>query len=299
MLSDRPYVRGDYPRETTSASTWLICAIAGAFVLQFAADFRLFSPAAGLAHQFALSVDGLSAGRLWTPLTFWLLHSTGNLFHVSLVLLGLFLMGRELTDMLGTKRFLAVFAGSILTGALFWIALNWRHGGELIGSTAALYGMVAVFALLQPNREVSFLAFFFFPVTFRLKQLALALLLADTLALVLVNALGQPLPFAYAPSAHLGGMLTGWAYYRLFHAPERRKQRVPRDNPREYALAEAARSSDAKSAAVAQVPGRSPADLRAQVDRILDKINSEGLGALTPGERRILEDAKAQLKRRP
>ena len=39
-------------------------------------------------------------------------------------------------------------------------------------------------------------------------------------------------------------------------------------------------------------------DLRAEVDRILDKINSAGFGALTPDERQILDEAKDLLSRR-
>jgi hypothetical protein len=38
--------------------------------------------------------------------------------------------------------------------------------------------------------------------------------------------------------------------------------------------------------------------LRAEVDRILDKINSEGFSALTPDERQILDEAKDLLSRR-
>ena len=39
-------------------------------------------------------------------------------------------------------------------------------------------------------------------------------------------------------------------------------------------------------------------DLKVEVDRILDKINSEGFGALTPDEKRLLDSAKDLLSRR-
>jgi hypothetical protein len=39
-------------------------------------------------------------------------------------------------------------------------------------------------------------------------------------------------------------------------------------------------------------------DLRAEVDRILDKINSDGFGALTADEKRLLDDARDLLSRR-
>ena len=39
-------------------------------------------------------------------------------------------------------------------------------------------------------------------------------------------------------------------------------------------------------------------NLRAEVDRILDKINSQGFGALTAEEKRILDEARDLLSRR-
>jgi hypothetical protein len=39
-------------------------------------------------------------------------------------------------------------------------------------------------------------------------------------------------------------------------------------------------------------------DLRAEVDRILDKINSQGFGALTNEEKRLLDEARDLLSRR-
>jgi hypothetical protein len=38
-------------------------------------------------------------------------------------------------------------------------------------------------------------------------------------------------------------------------------------------------------------------DLRVEVDRILDKINSEGFGALTQEEKRLLDEARDLLSR--
>ncbi|MEO5960708.1 MAG: DUF6576 domain-containing protein, partial [Opitutaceae bacterium] len=41
-----------------------------------------------------------------------------------------------------------------------------------------------------------------------------------------------------------------------------------------------------------------PREVRAEVDRILDKINSHGFGALTADEKRVLDGAKDLLSRR-
>ena len=45
-----------------------------------------------------------------------------------------------------------------------------------------------------------------------------------------------------------------------------------------------------------EVPTRE--ELRAEVDRILDKINSDGFGALTADEKQLLDDARDVLSRR-
>ena len=50
--------------------------------------------------------------------------------------------------------------------------------------------------------------------------------------------------------------------------------------------------------AAAGAPTRTPAELRAEVDRVLDKISAHGLGALTLDERRTLDEAKHLLNGR-
>ena len=298
MLSDRSYMRGDYRPERTSIVTWLMCALAGAFVLEFAADSRWSSIGPQFAGYLALTIEGLAAGHIWTIATHWLVHSTSNLLHIGLVLLVLFLVGRELADELGPKRFLAAFISSVVGGALVWIAANWRTGGELIGTTAGIYGLVTIFALRHPQREVTFLLFFFFPVAFRFRQFLVAMIALETAAFALIHITGQQLPFAYAPSAHLGAMLAGWLYFRLressaIHQTKRLRGR---------ALAPTASAGPAADEPGAGSPSRqqspSPEELRREIDRILDKISSHGLAALTPEERRRLDNARDLLNRR-
>jgi hypothetical protein len=50
-------------------------------------------------------------------------------------------------------------------------------------------------------------------------------------------------------------------------------------------------------APAARLAPNARAGVRAEVDRILDKINSHGLGALTIAEKRVLDEAKDLLSR--
>ena len=53
----------------------------------------------------------------------------------------------------------------------------------------------------------------------------------------------------------------------------------------------------ASEPASANLPPARP-DIRVEVDRILDKINSHGLAALTADEKQILDEAKKAIPRR-
>ena len=300
MLSDRPYMRGDYPREKTSALTWLICSVIAGFVLQLAAGASWLGGAAAIDEQFALSVSGLRAGRVWTLLTHGFLHDPRYFFHALVSVVMLFLLGRELVPVLGTRRFLGLFAGATAAGGLGWTAVHWRMGGlqTHVGAIAAVDAMLIVFACFFPNRPIDFLLFFV-PVSVRPKYLAWAVLGLALFGLFFFELRDIPQPFGrfvIASSAHLGGMAAGWIYFRFVHgAPWRRAAGRAEFEP---ARLPARRNVENSAEVVPAAPVESREDLRARIDRILDKINSHGIGSVTPAERRLLDEAKDLLSRR-
>lgn len=296
MLSDRHSPRAASTREKTSALTWLLAALVGAFALELVLASSWFNVSGQLRQGLAVSPAGLAGGRVWTLATYWLLHSATNFFHIGLVLAGLYVFGRELEPALGARRFVALFAGSVLLGGVFWTAVHWQQDGLLLGSTAGLCGLLVLYAVLFPDREFGFLLFFFFPVTLRPGHLVLGLFVLDLFAFGFYEILGNPPPFAYAPSAHLGGMMAGWLYYRCVHlAGCRFLGRGP-------ALDAPTGANRARPAEPPPPPAHDAshrrANLRADVDRILDKINSDGLASLSVDERRVLDEAKEALGRR-
>ena len=130
----------------------------------------------------------------------------------------------------------------------------------------------------------------------RPKHLALGLLVIDLFAFGFYEILGNPPPFAYAPSAHLGGMMAGWIYYRFVHRSEWRAF-GPRVAPETPPWLNRARPTEPTAPPPPDESTRR-ASLRAEVDRILDKINSHGFAALSVDERRLLDEAKDVLSRR-
>jgi len=298
MLSDRPYMRESRPGgNATSVLVWLICAIVAGYVLQNI--FLLLLHAGPVVESlFALSAASLRAGHVWTLVTYSFLHNPDNLLHIICNVLALYFLGRELLPLLGPNRFLGLYFSGVILGGLLWSAVNWHTHGIVIGASAGVMTLLIVFACFYPNQDVTFLLFFVLPVTMKPKYLALGCVAIDLFGCIFYEVMGNPSPLGFAHSAHLGGMAAGWLYFRFVHsAPPWRETLGSRANielPRW--MKRAPPGAAPRPAYRVNIGNRQ--DLRAEVDRILDKINSKGFGALTPDEKRLLDEAKDSLSRR-
>lgn len=296
-------MRGEYRRETTSALTWLLSALTAGFVVQLAVGFW-----AGLAGDRLEAIAGLSTASVkasWgaTLLSHGMLHSTRFILHGLANGLLIYFLGRELVPLLGARRFVGLFLTANLVGALGWLALHWQRPGDVhLGVTAGVCGLLVVFAAFNPQQRVDFLLFFLWPVTLKTKHIVMTWLALDLAGLFLHELPATPLPFglSLAHSAHLGGMFAGLVYFRFIHHA---RWFNPLDREESAGLAwltrRAAPSAEPPPASLEQSPpALAPADLRVEVDRILDKITSQGLASLTPFERRLLDEARHNLPRR-
>jgi len=290
-------MRDDYSRRTTSVLVWLLSSLIAGFAVQLAFH-ELLGDRADLAFDrlLALSVESLKSGHVWTLFTYSFLHDTGGLIllHLLFNCLGLWFLGRELLPLLGSRRFVGLWFGAIVLGGSLWAATNWRTGGEVIGASAGVAGLLVAYGCINPNQRLTLLLFFI-PVTVVAKYLVLTSLVIDLLGFVFFEVLGRASPLGWAHSAHLGGMAAGWLYFRHVHV---REWKTP-DAPTEMELPKWFKR--AKEAAVPapafKVNLTSRENLRAEVDRILDKINSEGFGSLTPSEKQVLDDARDLLSK--
>lgn len=312
MLSDRSYMRDDYPRQTTSVVTWLLCVTATGFILQHVFLKWLGVPVYRSFIDFVgLTPDGLLAGKIWTLATYALLHSPGNFLHLLGNMLGIYFIGRIILPLLGPKKFVWLYAGGVITGGLFWALMNSSSAYPLLGASAGVAAILVFFAALDPNRPISVLLFFILPVSVKPKWLVFFLLAFD-----LLGFFASELPTGsgiggIAHSAHLGGYALGWLFFRYVHVgswsgfgsgetsielpgwlKRSSKKSAPSGSYKVNVGGGPASPGASKSTAARHV------DLRDEVDRILDKINVEGFGALTDEEKRVLDRAKDRLNRR-
>ena len=284
-------MRSDYEQPKISILVRLIIAIVVTFIVQ-TVFLRWFGAGQGFMSAFAVTIDGIQSGKVWTLLTYSFLHSPSNLLHIVGNLLGLYFIGRVLLPMMGDKRFLYFFGTAILAGGLLWTATHWINGANsvLIGASAGVTGLFIIFASLYPNREITFLLFFIIPVSLKPKYMAYALIGLNLLGFLFYEIMGAVSPFGLAHSAQLGGMMTGWLYFRYVHSGKL--------SDSSFELPKWAQKPPPTVSPKYKVNVGNKADLKAEVDRILDKINSKGFGSLSAEEKKVLDDARDNMSRR-
>lgn len=292
MLSDRSYMRTPSTERGTSAQVWLISSVIAGYVLQLFFQLLEARPGPDLLQRVALSEFSLRELRLWTLLTHGWVHDTHNILPIILVVTGLIFLGGELLKSMTPRSFLVLYGASIVTGGLFWSVIHWKTGGVLAGATAGICGLLAYYAWLKPEIELRFLLFFFIPITIRPKIFVVALASVSVVASYFYEIYHAVAPFAYAPSSHFGGLFAGWLYFRLSqggigHFFRRRgANSASRSNLRQ------AMSTVESSQPIPLTPNQQRELLRAEVDRILDKINTTGLNSLSRDEKEKLNQAK-------
>ena len=292
MLSDRSYMRAPSTERGTSAHVWLISSVIAGYVLQLFFQFLQARPGPDLFQRVALSGFSLRELRLWTLLTHAWVHDTHNILQIIMVVAGLILLGGELLKSMGPRAFLILYGCSIITGGLFWSVVHWQTGGVLAGATAGICGLLAYLAWLKPEIEFRFLFLFFIPVSIRPKTFVIALASVSLVGSAFYEIYGAVAPFAYAPSSHFGGLFAGWLYFRLSQGSIGRFFKSRSAHPASLSARNQGLQTTEDPEPTTLTPTKQREHLRAEVDRILDKINSTGLNSLSRDEKEKLNQAK-------
>jgi len=118
-------------------ATWILAAaMLGFFALQRALGAVDSTP--GLIHMGALYRPRVADAELWRLISCAFLH--GGVAHLLFNLAALLLFGMQLERMVGTARYLLIYAGSTIGGSLLSLALN---RGFSVGASGALWGLMA------------------------------------------------------------------------------------------------------------------------------------------------------------
>ncbi len=305
-LADRNYMRdqtGGHSGAIPPLPAWFVILAVNivVFVVQNSGGLDLYR---SFTEYGALSLDGLKHGYVWQLFTFQFMH--GGLTHLLVNSFVLYSFGRPLESLLGKRIFLGLYLLSGFVGGVVQILLGLcspQFGGAMVGASAGICGLVAAFALLNP--ESTIYLFFILPIR---AIYFLPLIVALTVLFILL-----PNQANVAHGAHLGGILTGVAWVKLgwhhnfvrfpwqglFQRFRGWKPLQSRRRKRELVRAASVRGSPWRQAEI-QDDAEMPAGefISKEVDPILDKISAHGIQSLTERERKILEDARRKMAKR-
>lgn len=250
----------------------LVIATLAVFAVQFVAQ-RLWGDA--FIALFGLSRYGLAHGAIWQLGTYLFLH--GGFWHIFLNMFGLVMFGREMEDVLGSRRFALLYFGCGLIAALGWVAIS---GALCIGASGAVYGVLGAFAALFPRRQVMLL---FPPVIMQVRTMVIVFALISLGMMFTTDS-------NIAHAAHLAGGLAGYLYGRRW---VKRGGWLGIGTRSEGGLGGLLAGLRARwrRGRLRMVSSEAEAPSADEVDRLLDKIKAQGIGSLTARERDALERA--------
>jgi membrane associated rhomboid family serine protease len=137
--------------------------------------------------------------KLWTLLSYSLLHNLADFFHLFFNLLLIYFFGPTLEGRWGSRRFVIFYFSGALGGGLAFIAFNLLlgSGALLVGASGAVLALIIAWGILFPNLPV----YLFGVLPLKGKHLILL-----TVGVELLLAVSQT---PVSSAAHFGGMATG------------------------------------------------------------------------------------------
>lgn len=150
----------------------------------------------------------------WQLLTYGFLH--GDLMHLAFNMFALWMFGRELEVLMGSKRFLTYYLVCVVGAGLIQLLVASMQGGDAyptVGASGGVFGILLAYGLTFPNRMVMLV---FPPIPMRAKYFVIMIGLFELYLGFSGDAPG------IANFAHLGGMLFGYLLLNFWRGRRRR-----------------------------------------------------------------------------
>jgi membrane associated rhomboid family serine protease len=236
----------------------VVVFLAGQFIAGFDEQARIW---------FALRLSDLAI-KPWSLISYAFLHH--GVLHIFFNMLVLFIFGPRVEMQLGSKSFLVLYLVSTVSGALLSYVTPYA---TIVGASGATFGIMYAFAKYWPKAQIYL--FGFVPIEARIAVIAMVVL--DLSGGIRGGGI-------IAHFAHLGGFIGAYAYLRLldirapkprFQVAKIKVQRASRDDLDRWAKIRREQMHEVN---------------REEFDRIMEKIDKEGVGSVTPQERLFLDN---------
>ena len=252
----------------TPVVKWLLIANVGIFLIHHGLFYQTFDSLFRFVHDaFALVPELWKSWfpfvPVWQLVTYSFLH--GGIGHILYNLIFLYFLGTLLEGIVGPRRFLAFYLIAAALAGLAQLVLGLALGqsAPIVGASGGVLAVACAVATFQPRMRVIFLI-----VPMTLKTLVLIYVGIDAFQALmeLKGAGGNVAHFAHLTGAAVGylSVKSGWIWRDPLRQVEGWRKRVEQD--RRVASEE-------------------------RLDRLLEKINREGIHALSASERAFLKRA--------
>jgi membrane associated rhomboid family serine protease len=228
---------------------------------------------APIIHYFGLTPAMVMQGAVWQLFTYMFLH--GGFFHILFNMLALWMFGRDIEDVWGTKDFMKFYLICGIGAGIVTTLILWKSPIPTIGASGAIFGVLLAFGMLWPNRVIYL--WFFVPV--KAKYMVIMFGLLELVASFRFTSDGV------GHFTHLGGLAVGYLYLKMGDRPLR--------FPQPFAFMGVWRGK--QKARRLKRRWEDERALMEAVDRVLDRINEVGYEQLTDEEKEILERAAQRL----
>jgi membrane associated rhomboid family serine protease len=154
-----------------------------------------------ISYYLALYSINMKEFNPYQIITHMFLHA--NLGHIFFNMFGLFMFGRILESVLGSKRFFILYFASGIGAAALQLGIYYFQGAPaiMIGASGAIFGILAAFAIMFPNVELMII---FLPIPIKAKYLVPIYAVLE-LFFGIASFKGDNI----AHFAHLGGAIVG------------------------------------------------------------------------------------------
>jgi membrane associated rhomboid family serine protease len=148
--------------------------------------------------------------RVWQPVTYMFLH--GNIGHILINMLSLWMFGTELERMWGTRYFLRYYFATGIAAAMTTVLVSLlplaatarMFHAVTIGASGAIFGLLLAYGLIFPNRPIYL--YFVFPIPAKYFVMIIGFI-------SLLSSMGDG-GSDIAHITHLGGLVAGYVMLR-------------------------------------------------------------------------------------
>ncbi|HSJ05648.1 MAG TPA: rhomboid family intramembrane serine protease [Longimicrobiales bacterium] len=258
-------------------------------IIANAAVFLVDYMMGGVLRSYMAFVPARVLVEPWTLITYMFSH--GNFWHLFWNMLGLFFFGPPLEARWGSREFLKFYLIAGLGGAALSFLL--AFSSPIIGASGAVYGIMLAFAMNWPDSPIYIWGILPVPAKYLVGFLAVFSLLS------MWGGNGGNI----AHAAHLGGFAAGFIYLK-FAGPgggaagfrkmmNKRKLKV-------VSVEEQPRPRTVPGSAGPTVRRRGGTEeeekLLDELDRVLEKISTQGMSSLTAQERKLLDEVSRRYR---